>query len=78
MVCLNDGRGTRIDVHTGNISALDLTLVSRNLAGICEWDLSEDSSVGSDHFPVWCSVLLEIIFQYGVVFYWKQIRIKGN
>ncbi|XDV52299.1 hypothetical protein PO909_021042 [Leuciscus waleckii] len=60
MVCLNDGRGTRIDVHTGNISVLDLTLVSRNLAGICEWELSEESSVGSDHFPVWCSVLLEI------------------
>ena len=39
MVCLNDGRGTRIDVHTGNTSALDVTLVSRNLAGISEWDV---------------------------------------
>ena len=29
MVCINDGRGTRLDVHTGNTSVLDLTLVSR-------------------------------------------------
>lgn len=39
MVCLNDARGTRIDVRTGNTSVLDLTLVSRNLGGRCEWDV---------------------------------------
>lgn len=59
MVCVNDGRGTRIDVGTGNTSVLDLTLVSRNLAGICEWEVADDTTVGSDHFPVLCSVLLQ-------------------
>ncbi len=37
LVCLNDGRKTRIDVHTGKGSALDLTLVSKEAAVICEW-----------------------------------------
>ena len=34
MVCLNDGRGTRIDVATGKEDALALTLVSSVIAGI--------------------------------------------
>ncbi len=59
MVCLNDGRGTRVDVHTGNTSVQDLTLVSSNLAGMCEWDVSEETSVGSDHFPVLCRELMQ-------------------
>lgn len=58
MVCLNDGRGTRIDVYTGNTSVLDLTLVSRNLGGRCEWDVDEDTTIGSDHFPVFCQLQL--------------------
>ncbi len=37
LVCINDGRGTRINITTGNESALDTT-------------------VGSDHYPVSCSV----------------------
>lgn len=52
LVCLNDGRRTRLDVHTGNMSVLDLTLVSNNLAGICEWDVTYETSVGSDHHLV--------------------------
>ena len=59
MACVNDGRGTRIDVRTGNMSALDLTLVSRNLAGISEWEVEENTTVGSDHFPVLCNILLQ-------------------
>lgn len=51
LVCLNDGRGTRIDVHTGIESVLDLTLVSNNLASKCNWDM-EESSMGSDHYPI--------------------------
>ena len=39
LVCLNDGRGARIDVATGKESTLDLTLVSSAMAGICEWDV---------------------------------------
>ncbi|KAI2655937.1 RNA-directed DNA polymerase from mobile element jockey [Labeo rohita] len=56
LVCINDGRSTRIDVHTGKSSALDLTLVSKEVAGICEWKLWEDSTMGSDHFPVLCKL----------------------
>lgn len=56
LVCLNDGRKTRIDVHTGKGSALDLTLVSIEVAGICEWEIWEDSTIGSDHYPVLCKI----------------------
>lgn len=55
-MCLNDGRGTRIDVNTSNSSALDLTLVSREVAGICEWEVWEESTVGSDHYPILCKI----------------------
>ncbi len=48
MMCINDGRGTRIDVYTSSSSEL----VSREVAGICEWELWEDSTTGSDHYPV--------------------------
>lgn len=41
MVCSNDGGGIGIDVHTGYTSELDLNLVSRNMAGIFDWDVSE-------------------------------------
>ena len=37
-------------------SALDITLVSSPLAGICKWEVLTDSTVGSDHYPVMCYV----------------------
>ena len=52
LVCLNDGRGTRIDVAIGKESALDLTLASNAMAGICEWEVGEESTVGSDHYLI--------------------------
>lgn len=58
-MCLNDGRGTRIDVHTGKSSALDLTIVSKGVAGICEWEIWEESIIGSDHYPVFCKICVE-------------------
>lgn len=67
MVCLNDGTGTRIDVHTGKTSALDLTLVTRNLAGICEWEVVKDTTVGSDHFMILCQVGLQRRVAQGAV-----------
>lgn len=39
MVCVNDGRGTRVDLHRGNVSVLDLTLVSKNVGDISNWEL---------------------------------------
>ena len=46
---------------------LDLTLVSRTLAEICEWEVSEESSVGSDHFPVVCGVILQMNKKQGEI-----------
>lgn len=34
LVCMNDGAGTRINIMTGNESALDITLVSNPLAAL--------------------------------------------
>ena len=51
LVCLNDGTGTRLDKHTGRLSCLDLTLVSRDLGVDCTWFV-EDCAWDSDHFPV--------------------------
>ena len=56
---------------TGKTSILDLTLVSRNLAGLCEWDVLGETSVRSDHFPVSCSLALQRSHS-------KQREILGN
>ena len=56
LICFNDGRGTRIDVHTGNTSALDLTLVSSEVAWTCEWEVWEDSTIGSDHNLIFSNI----------------------
>ena len=56
LVSLNDGRGTRIDPVTGNESALDLTLISSSTAGTCSWQVWEEPTVDSDHYPVMCMV----------------------
>lgn len=62
LVCINDGRGTRIDVYTGKMSALDITLVSSELAGISEWEVLEDT-IGSDH----CLILTNIFETRGMI-----------
>ncbi len=41
-VCLNDGHKTRIDVITRKQSVLDLTLVSNNIASICDWSIKKE------------------------------------
>uniref|UniRef100_A0A669EWH7 Reverse transcriptase domain-containing protein n=1 Tax=Oreochromis niloticus TaxID=8128 RepID=A0A669EWH7_ORENI len=51
-VCLNDGSGTKVDVRTGAESAIDLTLVSDSLAGICSWQVVKETTIGSDHYPI--------------------------
>lgn len=50
LVLLNDGSGTRIN-RSGELSPLDLTLVSFELAAKCTWQVLGDS-LGSDHLPV--------------------------
>ncbi len=51
LICLNNGNYTKIDVKTGKMSNLDLTLLSASLANRCEWNIIENS-MGSDHYPV--------------------------
>jgi len=50
---MNDGGGTRINITTGKELALDL---SNPLAGISNWPVSNNTTVGSDYYPVSCSV----------------------
>lgn len=56
LVCLNDGSLTRINCSTGSESSLDLTLVSQSLAGICLWEVMNQSTVESDNYPIICKV----------------------
>jgi hypothetical protein len=60
LVCLNDGRGTRINVRTGTEAAIDITLVSSSLAGICLWEVLSGTTIGSDHYPIVVEVNLSI------------------
>lgn len=39
LVCLNDGRGTRLDIGRGTESAIDLTIVSEQIAGRSQWEV---------------------------------------
>lgn len=52
LVCLNDGRGRRINIRSGTESAIDLTLASDSLAGICSWEMLTDSIIGNDHYLI--------------------------
>lgn len=51
LVCLNDGGNTRFDVAHGTESAIDLTIVSNQLAGVCTWKVI-DCALGSDHYVI--------------------------
>ena len=51
LVLLNDGSPTRVDDNTGNLSFLDLSLVSPTIAAKCLWHTIDDS-LGSDHLPI--------------------------
>lgn len=59
LICLNNGNGTIIDIKTGKMSNLDLTLVSASLVNRCEWTIIENS-MGSDHYPVYCTIDVRI------------------
>lgn len=50
----------RINITQGCTSALDITLVSENLARNCEWNVSKQSTMVSDHDPIWCKIGVDI------------------
>ena len=60
LVCLNNGNGIWIDIHTNTMSCLDLKLVSDNIATSAEWCIESSSSIGSDHFPIICALHVEL------------------
>lgn len=45
------------------MSCIDLTSVSNNLANSCEWNVKDNASIGSDHFPIIYSFNVEIDYQ---------------
>jgi ribonuclease HI/exonuclease III len=51
LVCLNDGTGTRLNIKTGKLSCLDLTMMTASMAAGYRWQVLSDNW-GSDHFPV--------------------------
>ena len=52
MACFNDGIGTIINIRNGTESAIDLTIVSDSLAGLCSWNVIKGTTIGSDHYPI--------------------------
>lgn len=60
LVCLNDGSGTRFNIRDLSKSCLDLTIVSAIIAVKCQWEILDHSTSGSNHYPISCTVGLEI------------------
>jgi len=50
LVVLNNGSGTHIK-NNGELSAIDVSIASRNIANKCQWHVYYDS-LGSDHHPI--------------------------
>lgn len=61
LVCINDGSGTRYDCNRNTESSIDLTLVSSEVAGITDWEVSRKVSMGSDHFPIVIKIGMEVV-----------------
>lgn len=60
LVCLNDGRRTRIDIRTGKESVLDLTILSSRMAPKCKWEVHGEGTIGSDHYPIICKLDVDV------------------
>ena len=52
---LNDGQPTRLDEATGEVSHIDLTLASSDIASLIEWNTEKDLH-SSDHFPIYLTM----------------------
>lgn len=60
IVCINDGKGTRYNSMHNTESAIDLTLVSCETAGVSVWEVLNQSPLGSDHYPIVIKIGKEI------------------
>lgn len=56
LVVLNNDQGTRLDPSSGKMSAIDLTIVSTEIAYKLSLNVDEDNR-GSDHFPIFVSLV---------------------
>lgn len=56
LVCLNDGRGIRVNMLAGTELASDITLMPSSLANVSDLDVWTATTVGSNHYSVSCSV----------------------
>lgn len=52
--------GTGIDIASGKLSAIHLTLVSDNLANESNWTVLTQNNIESDHFPILCEIGINI------------------
>ena len=48
---MNDGQATRLDESSGDLSHIDLTVVSTDIAHLLDWTTDKDLH-SSDHFPI--------------------------
>lgn len=60
LVCINDGKGTRYNSTKNTESAIDLTLMSTVIAGISTWNILNQSTIGSDHYPIVTNIGIEL------------------
>lgn len=60
LMCINNGSGTRYDSVRNTESAIDLTLVSPELASVTEWEVLNIVTVGSDHYPIMIRVGMKL------------------
>lgn len=75
LVCLNNGSGTRINIYKNETSCIDLTLVDRKIASICEWEVEKNTSMGSDHFPIFCKIEIELKIEESYIHHkWHFMR----
>ena len=52
LTCMNDGSPTRMNPGTGGMSALDITLVTPGLNTKMQWNVIDETDMGSDHLPI--------------------------
>lgn len=56
LVCLITGERTRYNITANTTSNIDLTMISNEMAEMCEWYVIDDNTIGSDHFPIICTI----------------------
>jgi ribonuclease HI len=62
---LNDGSPTRLTAPNRNISAVDISLSSSNIASISTWSILKDP-YSSDHFPIILSVGIDTNYNHNL------------